>query len=306
MTILDESVLINFKIIRGLFNMYSLYLTDLIRKTGWNLNRVKLIRHATSHKRLQIAYENNVIREYTQMQKADFFKDTDYVIAFIGGKGTTARFVGCYEVTGYTDLIKKDLFSEKYPEDLLDSPPSGGTNVFHELKDTDHFKDLKERLYIDWGKGTVSWSQKGSNKKPIIGIGHLSKFTFKGYENIVLKFHQLEEILTDPIKYSEWETALKSVHAIYLITLLDTGKQYVGSASGQDSLFQRWTSYVNTKHGGNKDLKKLLDKEPERYKKFQFSLLQVIPKTMSPKEVGNLESLYKIKLGSKEFGLNNN
>lgn len=286
--------------------MYSLYLSDLIKKKGWNLDRVKLIRHVMGHERFQIAYENKVVREYTQMQKPDFFKNTDYVLAFIGGKGTTAKFVGCYQVIGESSTLKKELLSADYPEVLLEAPSPGKQNVFHKLKDTDYFKDLEEKLYIEWGKGTVIWSQKASNKKPIIGIGHLPKFTFNGYENIVLKFQQLEEILTDSIKYSEWETALKSVHAIYLITLLDTGHQYVGSASGEESLLQRWTSYITTKHGDNKDLKELLNKDPQRYKEFQFSLLQVIPKTMSRREVENVETLYKIKLGSREFGLNNN
>jgi len=286
--------------------MYSLYLSDLIKKKSWNPNRVKLIRHAMSYKRFKIASEHDVVREYTQMQKQDFFKDTDYVLAFVGGTGTTAKFVGCYQVTGKSEPLKKELLSEKYPDILLKEPSPGRVNFYHELADTDHFKDLKEKLYIEWGKGTVSWSQKATNDKPIIGIGHLPKYIFEGYENIVLNFEDLEDILNDPIKYKEWHTALKSVHAIYLITLMDTGEQYVGSASGKDSILHRWTSYIKIKHGGNKDFKELLYKEPERYKEFQFSLLQVIPKTMNPEEVLNLENLYKIKLGTRKFGLNNN
>src|SRR5690625_6633547 len=96
----------------------------------------------------------------------------------------------------------------------------------YELEETDYFKDLAERLYIDWGISR-RWDQKGTNEKPIIHIGHLPKYIFGGYENIVLKFEDLEEILSDPLRYKEWHTALKSVHAIYLITLLVTVVHYI-------------------------------------------------------------------------------
>src|SRR5690625_5397948 len=61
----------------------------------------------------------------------------------------------------------------------------------YELEETDYFKDLAERLYIDWGISR-RWDQKGTNEKPIIHIGHLPKYIFGGYENIVLKFEDLD------------------------------------------------------------------------------------------------------------------
>ena len=225
---------------------------------------------------------------------------------FIGDEGTTSKFLGCYKVTGKTEDIKEELFSEDYPKTLLNQPGPNRVNKFHELEETGYFKDLVERLYIDWGKATVKWDQKATNEKPIIHIGHLPKYIFEGNENIVLRFEDLEEILSDPLRYKEWHTVLKSVHAIYLITLLDTGEQYIGSASGKESILQRWSSYISTKHGQNKEIKDLLDQERERYKEFQFSILQVIPKTMESEEVRNLESLYKRKLRTREFGLNGN
>src|SRR5690625_5858004 len=76
----------------------------------------------------------------------------------------------------------------------------------YELEETDYFKDLAERLYIDWGISR-RWDQKGTNEKPIIHIGHLPKYIFGGYENIVLKFENLEEILSDPLRRSEEHTS---------------------------------------------------------------------------------------------------
>ena len=159
------------------------------------------------------------------------------------------------------------MFSGKFPKDLLDHP-SGNVNVYHELKATTFFEGFSNRLLIEWGAGAVNWHQNASNEKKIIGIGHLPKYTFFGYENVILTFEELKEILTDTIQYSEWHIALKSVHAIYLITQLDTGNQYVGPASGEDSLLQRWKSYIKTKDGGKKKIKKLLEKNEKVIKIF--------------------------------------
>ena len=87
---------------------------------------------------------------------------------------------------------------------------------------------------------------------------------------------------------------------------LTDGKQYVGSAYGKEGILQRWAVYVNSYHGDNKKIKALLKEYPERYKDFQFSILQICSKSMSDDEIIDLESLYKKKLGTRKFGLNEN
>jgi len=42
-------------------------------------------------------------------------------------------------------------------------------------------------------------------------------------------------------------------------------------------------------------MKRLLDMHPDRYKQFQFSILQILPKTMTKDSVIKTESLYKKK-----------
>lgn len=37
-------------------------------------------------------------------------------------------------------------------------------NVFFELERIEHFEDLRNRVVIDWGKGTLSWHQWLSKK----------------------------------------------------------------------------------------------------------------------------------------------
>jgi len=73
---------------------------------------------------------------------------------------------------------------------------------------------------------------------------------------------------------------LAAVAGVYLIVDRKTGKQYVGSASGEGGILSRWRSYADTGHGGNKRLIDLAACDPE--------------------------GLYKEKLGSRAFGLNSN
>lgn len=69
---------------------------------------------------------------------------------------------------------------------------------------------------------------------------------------------------------------------------------------------QRWTSYVNTKDGDDKKIIELLDKHPERYNEFQFSILRVLPSDMDKDEVIRIENKFKEKLLTRKFGLNAN
>lgn len=50
----------------------------------------------------------------------------------------------------------------------------------------------------------------------------------------------------------------------------------------------------------------LLKAYPERYHRFQFSVLQILPKTLTNDSVISIENLYKKKLMTIEFGLNDN
>ena len=182
-----------------------------------------------------------------------------------------------------------------------------GEQLKFELEDVDLFSDLKNRLIIDWGKSARMWKQYASNNnKDVLCIQENPKYQFSGYENVVLMYNELLEIIRDKNRYENWHTALGSVNAIYLITDTDNGKQYVGSAYGNGGLLSRWNCYIDTIHGGNKKMIDIIDLEPERYKYFQFSILQIIPKTVTADDVINFESLYKRKFQSIKFGMNAN
>ena len=177
---------------------------------------------------------------------------------------------------------------------------------YFDLEHIDLLKDYEGRLMIDWGNSARMWHQKGTTEKPIVAIQADEKKVFSGFENLILTYDELKEIVENPTIYEAWHTALSSVNAIYLIVDRETGKQYVGSAYGKDGLLGRWSCYVNSLHGNNKLMKELICAYPERYHHFQFSILQILPKTVTDDEVIQTESLYKKKLLTVPFGMNDN
>lgn len=280
--------------------MVILNFSDVLNKVGLDPKRVKLIRHSLADKEFKKCYDNNMVPEYTRVQNSTFSNGYDYWCVFISGKSTTAKFFACYKVNGCvpdTQDVKPDGFPlENWFQ---------GQRMFYELEHVDLLKEYENRLLIEWGKGALAWAQKGTNEKPIVAIQ--DKRVFSGYENLVLTYDELKEIVKDPTAYESWHTALSSINAIYLIVDRENGRKYVGSAYGKGGLLGRWTHYVHSLHGGNKLMKELLCGYPERYTHFQFSILQLLPKAVTPEEVIRTETIWKKKLLSYEpLGMNAN
>ena len=281
--------------------MAILYFSDVLKKVGLEPAKVKLIRHALTDKGFKSCYDKNMVLEYTRQQKSGFRKNYDYWCVFISGKGTLAKLFACYKVGNSVpdtpDVMPKDF---PHPEWFQ------GENAYFDLEHIDLLKDYEGRLMIDWGNSARMWHQKGTTEKPIVAIQADEKKVFSGFENLILTYDELKEIVENPTIYEAWHTALSSVNAIYLIVDRETGKQYVGSAYGKDGLLGRWSCYVNSLHGNNKLMKELICAYPERYHHFQFSILQILPKTVTDDEVIQTESLYKKKLLTVPFGMNDN
>ncbi|MDR3560587.1 MAG: GIY-YIG nuclease family protein [Negativicutes bacterium] len=116
----------------------------------------------------------------------------------------------------------------------------------------------------------------------------------------------MEQVIQNAEANRQWKMMLSNIYGVYLILDNTDGQQYVGSAYGQEGLWGRWGTYVATKHGNNKNLIELINREPERYKNFQFSILSVLPNATLKDDVIRLEGIIKKKLGSRAFGLNDN
>lgn len=285
--------------------MAILYFTDILQKVGLDPKEVKLIRHSASSnvgEQFTECLKQGKEREFTQHQKKGFGEGYPYWITFVADGGTYARLLSCYRVHGSVPDT-----TENCPAGLplCEAQTYRGEDAVFDLEYVDALKEYEGKLVIDWGRSAVAWNQKATNEKPIVAIESKSQRPFVGFESLMLTFDELKEVVENGTDYELWHAAMASVDAIYLIVDTKTGDQYVGSTYGQDGLLQRWTTYVKTGgHGGNKLMKEHL--ENHSCHDLQWSVLQVLPKSLSNEQIIATEQLWKDKLGTRAHGLNLN
>ena len=118
--------------------MQLLYLSDILRRAGLDIAKVKLIRHALSDKGFYDCYKAGMVKEYTQQQKNDFSSGYDYWIVFIADGGTSCRLEGCYKVNGFTKDSKNVV-----PKGFPHSEWFKGEGCYFDLQKTDLLSDLE-------------------------------------------------------------------------------------------------------------------------------------------------------------------
>ncbi len=259
--------------------------------------RVKIVRHVDKHTDLHTLYtrRREVFLRYQSMQSNDIFKGCDYIVSFLGEDNKTARFVGVFKVVG------KSVGVARYD----DGDVSFNANFTYVLEEVPGFDDLLEKVVVRW-EATRAWVQWFANKLPVVEISPgLHYQSFRDYLDLVLSFHELSQIIKE--NYADWRVALSAVKGVYLITDTATGKLYVGSAYGDEGIWGRWRDYVKTNgHGGNKALRAIVEADSSYADNFRFSILMVLPKSITAEEAIRKEALFKRKLGSNSFGLNEN
>ena len=128
---------------------------------------------------------------------------------------------------------------------------------------------------------------------------------FLGFDSVNIDYKTLRRIVEDGL--SSWKIALSNVKGVYLIADTKTGKQYVGSAYGEDCLWHRWSNYAKDGHGGNVELKALLEENGQDYKyNFKYSILEVCNMNLGNEYIISRESHWKEVLLTRKFGLNLN
>ena len=128
---------------------------------------------------------------------------------------------------------------------------------------------------------------------------------FSGFDSVNIDYKTLKYIVSDHLV--SWRSALSNVKGVYLIVDTATGKQYVGSAYGEECIWQRWTEYAKNGHGGNVELKELLKKHGENYKyNFKYAILEVCNMNLGSEHIIARETHWKEVLLTREYGLNKN
>ncbi|MCD6578544.1 GIY-YIG nuclease family protein [bacterium] len=215
--------------------------------------------------------------------------ERDYIISLIYYNRDEWIFGGIYKQKG----VKKIGNRFKYDTELIDS-----------------YRDFIGRLIIRFrrpGRQSYLNLEKWADRLGVIEILRkpYSVDPFPGYENVVVDFDLLKTIIEK--EEPSWKAALSSVKGVYIITDKINGKIYVGSAYGDDSFWSRWSIYIRNRHGGNKELKKIIDEKGLEYaSNFQFSILEVRSPVTDKDEIIKREMHWKNALKSREFGYNEN
>lgn len=131
---------------------------------------------------------------------------------------------------------------------------------------------------------------------------------FSGYKTTHLPFSDLKIIVEN--NYRIWREKLEAIKGIYLIYDTADNKSYIGSATGDAGIWQRWSDYVySNATGGNKLLCELIKEKGKEYPRenFEFTLLEFyFENQVEDSYIIERETYWKNVLHSKDAGLNSN
>lgn len=241
-----------------------------------------------------MALSKNNFQEWQEYQNNKNF-ERKYIFSLVYLRPNEWLFAGIYESLGsqkaYDDKRKKEYY--KYKTVLIPK-------------------------HIDLIKRAVFQFKKDFRQSYILLEKHLERFviseifskpykvkSFPGFENVSITYETLKEIISE--EELSWKTALTSVKGIYLITDCHNGKQYVGSAYGEDAFWSRWASYAENGHGNNIEIRRIIEKNGTEYSmNFQFSILEIRNKITDDQVIIDREAHWKNILRTKEFGYNEN
>ncbi len=282
-----------------------MHLSSIFKEYGIEIEQTKIVRHPLNKEDVRKAYTENMIEAYQAAQSKNCFDNCKYIASFIGTNKTEALFIGLYEIV---DSITGPAVKEKMPEGYPYPEHFDENHMYYVMKKLDAMSDLIDKLVIEWGKSTLSWYQWASTDKEVLSISNRNEEEFPGYEELIVSYSVLGDLVDRKDRYKKWIEALSNVNGIYLICDTKRNKQYIGSTYNNMGILGRWTEYYKTHHGGDEGIKEHLKKYPDAFYDFQFTLLRILPKNISDKEATSVESLYKNKLCTRneEYGLNRN
>lgn len=276
---------------------------DLLELRGFDRHQAaKLVRHQDRRFDVHDLYRRGWLEAYQSFQAKPIFHKCTRIVSFLGLDGRRARFVGVYRVLGHRPGDQGVLPKGSPFQDWLDP-----RQHYYDLVHEPGYEALEGRVIIDWGPGPLAWHQKLSNKPvdEVLPRGQPIP-VFDDYLEFALTHRELQEVFQRAEAHREWRARLSAVAGVYMVLATTTGQQYVGSATGADGIWGRWAEYAANGHGGNALLKDLVENDTAYPACFSFSLLQVLPKTLTRSEALAWERRYKEKLGSRATGLNGN
>lgn len=188
--------------------------------------------------------------------------------------------------------------------------PHHTTNWHYPLVEIHETKELNGRLTVGFqrpGRQSYLNADRWSDALLVKEIlrERVTFSRFPGFKSVLLSSAELRKIMRD--QFPDWKAALSSVAGIYLISDVQSGKFYVGSATGEGGLWQRWSCYVETGHGHNVELRALLKEMGQSHvDNFHFSILEIADTHTGEREILQRESHWKSVLLTRRHGYNKN
>jgi hypothetical protein len=273
----------------------------LLAEAGIEPRDVRLMRnqHVASDGLTPYALWRDTVPEFERYQSAQRAERRAYFAGrywagFVVPPDGSTLFVGLYEIEGH-DPVHADWID---PLLRATAAQMGRELDIYRYRRIADFDDLCGCLKVEWGRGARMWAQRADSdtgNKPIVEL--LQSFRepdFPGFTGFIGNLGGLASLPTP------WIVALLAARGVYLLTCPRTREQYVGSACGADGFWGRWQAYIATGHGGNVALK---SRDPSDY---QVSVLEVAGSAATTDDIRAMEQLWKVKLQSRDMGLNRN
>jgi hypothetical protein len=125
-------------------------LTQLWKVNGFDTDEIIIVRH-TDHDDsgtkvdMKLLYSTGMIEFYQSIQSKKRFDNCDFVVSFIGGKGTEAKYIGAYEKIGKRKDFDKNTMPDKFPyKDIF----SDGSYQY-QLNKIDVLNDVIDQMIIE-------------------------------------------------------------------------------------------------------------------------------------------------------------
>lgn len=266
-------------------------LADIIRAKKIDLNWENYkIHFATGNNPVPLeAFFAGNFKEWQELQKNKNFQ-CDMVVGLIHLGLDKWLYEGIYKILG---VQPREVTKFRYKTKLIPGQ-----------------EDLIGRIVVSFNKdfrNSYVWGYKYGDLLRVSEIKpkKMSVDDFPGYNGVIISNHLLKTIVSQEVP--SWKAALSNVNGVYLISDNKTGKLYVGSATGEGGVWQRWVEYASSGHGGNIELKRLLKAKGEKYSQnFQYSILEIADSHATDEYIVSRESHWKNVLLSREFGYNSN
>lgn len=284
---------------------------SLLELAGFGPGECLIVRHSPIEKKLKrvlpwlVAERPELFLAYQRIQWAGLEKAMTrarHIASFVSQDTGTATYAGFYRIGNWHELDYEGYCNfpgnrELEALGMSGRSPDTGDCLAFQLEPVELHSGYIGRLVIDWPKPFQSWWRWATRGGFMISsIEPESRFVrgMPRWDELVLNWPELNALP------ASWRARLAEWRGVYLIHDTRRCASYVGSASGQDNILGRWLGYARTGHGGNVALRASAPED------LRFSILQRTSPDLEPAEVVALEQKWKLRLHTRESGLNRN